>query len=83
MSCSQTATLLVDVNHLGFQEGMVSNWEPAHSLVENAISEAKIGAARCLQALAVANLPLCLQRWGGPGMHLASSPLVFTQCFVL
>ena len=73
----------MDVNHLGSQEGVVSNWEPAHSLVENAVSEAKIGAARCLQALAVASLPLCLQRWGGPGMHLASSPLVVTQCFVL
>ena len=42
---------------------MVSNWEPAHSLVENAISGAKI--ALCLPVLAVAHLPLCLQHGGG------------------
>ena len=30
--------LLVDVNCPGFQEDLVSNWEPAHSLVEAAIS---------------------------------------------
>ena len=29
-------TLLTDVNHPGSQEDMVSNWEPAHSLVEDA-----------------------------------------------
>ena len=39
---------------------MVSNWEPAHSLVEDAISGAEI--APRLQALAVAHLPLCLQQ---------------------
>ena len=39
---------------------MVSNWEPAHSSVEDAISGAKI--APCLPALAVTRLPLCLQR---------------------
>ena len=39
----------------------VSNWEPAHSLVEDAISGAQI--APCLLALAVVSLPLCL-RWG-------------------
>ena len=32
-SWSQAATLLVDVNHPGFQEDVVSSWEPAHSLV--------------------------------------------------
>ena len=82
-SGSQAVVLLADVNHPGYQEDMVSNWEPAHRLVENAVSEAEIGAAYCLQALAVTSLPLCLQWWGGPCMHLASSPLVFTQCFVL
>ena len=35
-SWSQAATLLVDVNHPGAQEDLVSNWEPAHSLVEDA-----------------------------------------------
>ena len=57
-------TLLVDVNHPGSQEVLVSNWEPAHSLVEDAISGAEIASG--LLALAVARLPLCLQ-WGeGP-----------------
>ena len=57
-SCSLAATLLADVNHPGSQEDLVSNWEPAHSLVEDAISGAEI--APCLLALAVAHLLLCL-----------------------
>ena len=56
-------TLLVDVNHPGSQEDLVSNWEPAHSLVEDAISGAKI--APCLLALAVTHLPLNLQQGEG------------------
>ena len=31
-------TLLVAVNHLGSQEDMVSNRQPAHSLVEDVVS---------------------------------------------
>ena len=58
-----TATLLADVNHPGSQEGLVSNWEPAHSSVQDAISGSEI--APCLQALAVACLPLFL--WCGDG----------------
>ena len=54
-------TLLADVNHPGFQEDLVSNWEPAHSLMEDAGSGAEI--APCLLALAVAHLPLCF--WQG------------------
>ena len=54
-------TLLSDVNSLGFQEDLVSNWEPAHSLMEDAGSGAEI--APCLLALAVAHLPLCF--WQG------------------
>ena len=50
-------TLLVNVNHPGSQEHLVSNWEPARSLVEDAISGAEI--APRLLALAVAHLPLC------------------------
>ena len=42
---------------------MVSKWEPAHSLVEDAVSGAEI--TPCLPVLAVAHLPLCLQRWDG------------------
>ena len=36
VSWSQAATLLADVNCPGSQEDMVSNWKPAHSLVEDA-----------------------------------------------
>ena len=48
-------TFLADVNHPGSQEEFVSNWEPAHSLVEDAISGAEF--APRLLALAVARLP--------------------------
>ena len=58
------ATILADVNHPGFQEDLVSNWEPAHNLVEDAISGAEI--APCFLALAVAHLPLCLWRGDRP-----------------
>ena len=57
------ATILADVNHPGFQEDLVSNWEPAHNLVEDAISRAEI--APCLPTLAITHLPLCLQRGNG------------------
>ena len=59
---------------------MVSNWEPAHSLVEDAISGAEF--ALCLLALAVA---ACLSASGGgwAGMQPATSLLVFLQSFVL
>ena len=33
----QAVTLLADVSHPGSQEDMVSSWEPAHSLVEDAL----------------------------------------------
>ena len=59
-------TLLADVNHPESQEVVVSNWEPAHSLVEDAVSGAEIAAAPCLPALAVTHLPLCLRgQWEG------------------
>ena len=58
------ATLLADVNHPGSQEDLVSNWEPAHNLVEDALSGAEI--APCFLALAVAHLPLCLWRGDRP-----------------
>ena len=51
----------------GSQEDLVSNWEPAHSLVEDAVSGALI--APCFPALAVACLPLCL--WRGMGWSAA------------
>ena len=51
---------------------MVSNWEPAHSLVEDAVSWDKIATAPCLLALAVAQLPLCFQEVGA---YMAASLL--------
>ena len=68
-------TLLADVNHTGSQEDVVSNWEPAHSLVEDAFSGAKI--ALCLTTLAVARLPLCLQ-WGNGPVHSWLAPLWYS-----
>ena len=57
-------TLLADVKRLGSQEDLVSNWEPVHNLVEDAISGAKI--APCLLALAVASsLGIGLWWWDG------------------
>ena len=61
-------TLLADVNRPGSQEDLVSNWEPACSLVEYAISGAEF--VSCLPALAIASLPPCLQR--GMGRSTAS-----------
>ena len=62
-SWSLTATLMADVNHPGSQQDLVSNWELAHRLVEDAVSGAKI--APCLPALTVSRLPLCSS--GGRG----------------
>ena len=74
------ANLLMDVNRPRHQEDLVSNWKPARSLVEDAISGAKI--APHLPVLAVARLPLCL--WWGMGWSTAGSfPLGITQSFVL
>ena len=62
------ATLLVDVNRPGSQEDLVSNWEPARSLEEDAVSGAE--TAPRIPALAVTLLPLCL--WWGMGWSEAS-----------
>ena len=72
--------LLVDVNHPGPQEDLVSNWEPAHRFVEDAVSRGEIAPRP--PALAVARLPLCFW-WGMDWEQPASSPLVFAQSFVL
>ena len=74
-------TLLADVNRPGSQEDFVSNWEPAHSLVEDTVSGAKI--APCLSALAVTHLPFLPLAGEGASPQPASSPLVFAQSFVL
>ena len=57
-------TLLADVYPPGSQEDLASNWEPAHSFVEDAVSGAKI--APHLSALDVACLPLCTQQGDRP-----------------
>ena len=48
------------------QEDVVSTWQPAHSLVEDAVYEAEIAASPCLLALAVTHLPLCLREGTAP-----------------
>ena len=71
----------MDVNRPGSQEDLVSNWEPAHNLVEDAISGAEI--APCLLALAVTSLPLCLWWENGPvRRQLASSILCSMSVFL-
>ena len=55
---------------------LLSNWEPARSLVEDAISGAEF--APCLPAMAVSAFG---GAWANP--QLAGSPLVFAQSFVL
>ena len=75
-----SVTFMEDVNHPGSQEDLVRNWEPAHSLVEDAISGAKIDPR--LPALAVAHLPPASGGgWASP--QAARSPLIFAQSFVL
>ena len=54
-------TLLEVVNYPQTQEDVVSNWQSAQSLVEDADTGVKIAAAPCLLALAVPCLPFCLQ----------------------
>ena len=76
------ATVLVDVNHPGSQEDMVGNWEPAHSLVEDAISASEIAASPCLPVLAFTHLPFCLWEWRDQ-YAATCSPFIFSQYFVL
>ena len=52
-SWSQAATILADVNHPGYQENVVSSWDPAQSLLEDAIFGAENVAAHCCK-------PACL-----------------------
>ena len=55
---SLAATLLADFNCPESQEDLVSNWEPVHSLVEDALSGVEF--ARHLLALAATRMPPCL-----------------------
>ena len=63
---SQAVTLLVAVNHPGSQEDVVSNRQPAHSLVEDVFSGSDCSGPLPL-TLAVAHLPLCC--WGGRALN--------------
>ena len=58
-------TLLADVYPPGSQEDLVSNWEPAHSLVEDAFSGAKIAP------FPLRLLPACLSASSGGWAGLA------------
>lgn len=44
----------------GPRENVVSNWEPVHNLVDDAVFGVNIAAAPCLPALGVTLLPLCV-----------------------
>ena len=72
-------TLPEDVDCQGSQEDFVHNWEPTHSVVEDAISGAEIAPFRLWLS------PACLSALGGgwAGPQLASSPLVVAKSFVL
>ena len=61
-------TLLADVNCSGSQEDLVSKWEPAHSLVEDAISGVRLPLTFRLWLS-----PVCLSASAGDGP--AHSPL--------
>ena len=79
-SCSQAVILLADVT----VQGPRKTWLATGSLLtvwwRMLVSRAEI--APCLQALAVARMPL--PPAGVRGLYtVASSPLVFTQSFVL
>ena len=77
-SLSQAATLLADVNRPGSQEDTDSNWEPAHSLVEDAVSGVEIAAALFFW-LWLSQASLSASSWGGAYMQPAN-PL---QCSCL
>ena len=80
--CVSSGELIYDcapVNHPGSQEDLVSNWEPARSLVEDAISGAEFAPFQLW--LSQACLPASCGGWASP--QPASSPLVFAQSFVL
>ena len=56
---------------------MISNWQPAQSLVGDVVSGADITAASCLLPLDDAKIPLCLQGGKAQKWQLAFTPLIF------
>jgi len=65
--------LLADVNHPGSQEDVVSSWEPAQSLVEDAVSGAEIAVALAFWLWLLKN---CLSAsWMGRGQKKYNTQL--------
>ena len=62
------------------RQNMISNWEPAHSLIGDAVSGAEFAFHL---ARAVTRLPPYLQRVMGQSAAGNNAPLVFAQSFAL
>ena len=60
--------------HPGSQEDMISNWQPAYSLVEDAVSGTEVAAVPSLPTLAVSHLPLYL--WRGRTLNGSQNALL-------
>ena len=71
-------TLLVAVDHLGSQEDMVSNRQPAHSLVEDVVSGSDRSGPLPSDSGCCTPASLLLGR-EGPKWQLAYSPLVLAR----
>ena len=56
---------------------MISNWQPAQSLVGDVVSGADITAASCLLPLDDAKIPLCLHGGKGQKWQLSCTPLIY------
>jgi len=78
-SSSLAVTLPADVKRPESQEVLVSNWKPACSLVEDASLGPRLPLSG--SGFPLACLPVSSSGWASP-QH-ASSPLVFSQFFVL
>ena len=76
---------LAYVNCAWMQEDMISNWQPAQSLVGDVVSSADIRAASCLLPLSDANISLWICGGKGHKWQLACTPLIFcnVKYFVL
>ena len=71
-------TLLVAMNHLRSQEDMVSNRQPAHSLVEDAVSASDCSGPLPFGSGCYTPASLLLGR-EDPKWQLACPPLVFAR----
>lgn len=82
---TQALTFMAYANCPWTQEDMISNWQPAQSLVGDVLSGADITAASCLLLLDDANILFCLHGGKGQKWQLACTALIFcnVQSFVL